>query len=273
MGTRMVRLTVLFEPPFWIGLCEREEDGQYAVCRIVFGAEPREQEVYAFVLANWHRLRFSPALAAETTAERRVQTRAEREREQARQFQLRQTKRKEKHRGIDAPCAFRDQDREVLPMELKLGYDTPEAVWELFAEYTHMLVENDPHFQVYLDLQHYDAEVADLTRKYGMPDGRLYVAWCDGQPAGCIALRRLDGTTCELKRLYVRPAFRGRGIAGVMMQRILDDARAIGYTVMLLDTLPFLTSAIRMYRALGFYDIPPYNDSPLDTTIFLRLDL
>lgn len=98
-----------------------------------------------------------------------------------------------------------------IDIELKLGYDTPEAVRELFAEYTHMLVENDPHFQVYLDLQHYDAEVADLTKKYGMPDGRLYVAWCDGQPAGCIALRRLDGTTCELKRLYVRPAFRGPG--------------------------------------------------------------
>ena len=140
-------------------------------------------------------------------------------------------------------------------MELKLGYDTPEAVRELFAEYTHMLVAHDPYFQVYLDLQHYDAEVADPTQKYGLPDGRL------------------DGATCELKRLYVRPAFRGRGIAGAMMQRILDDARAIGYTAMLLDTLPFLTSAIRMYRALGFYDIPPYNDSPLDTTIFLRLDL
>ena len=153
-------------------------------------------------------------------------------------------------------------------MELKLGYATPEAVRELFAEYTHMLVAHDPYFQVYLDLQH-----ADPTQKYGLPDGRLYVAWCDGQPAGCIALRRLAGTTCELKRLYVRPAFRGRGIAGAMMQRILDDARAIGYTAMLLDTLPFLTSAIRMYRALGFYDIPPYNDSPLATTIFLRLDL
>ena len=102
-------------------------------------------------------------------------------------------------------------------MELKLGYDTPETVRELFAEYTHMLVENDPHFQVYLDLQHYDAEVADLTKKYGMPGGRLYVAWCDGQPAGCIALRRLDDTTCELKRLYVRPAFRGRGIAGLLL--------------------------------------------------------
>ena len=110
-------------------------------------------------------------------------------------------------------------------MELKLGYATPEAVRELFAEYTQMLVAHDPYFQVYLDLQHYDAEVADPTQKYGLPDGRLYVAWCDGQPAGCIALRRLDGTTCELKRLYVRPAFRGRGIAGVMMQRILDDAR------------------------------------------------
>ena len=145
-------------------------------------------------------------------------------------------------------------------MELKLGYATPEAVRELFAEYTHMLVAHDPYFQAYLDLQHYDAEVADPTQKYGLPDG-------------CIALRRLAGTTCELKRLYVRPAFRGRGIAGAMMQRILDDARAIGYTAMLLDTLPFLTSAIKMYRALGFYDIPPYNDSPLDTTIFLRLDL
>lgn len=134
-------------------------------------------------------------------------------------------------------------------MELKLGYDTPGAVRELFTEYTQMLVAHDPHFQVYLDLQHYDAEVVDLTQKYGLPDGRLYIAWCDGQPAGCIALRRLGDTTCELKRLYVRPAFRGRGIAGVMMQRILDDARAIGYTVMLLDTLPFLTSAIKMYRA------------------------
>lgn len=158
-------------------------------------------------------------------------------------------------------------------MELKLGYDTPEAVRELFTEYTQMLVAHDPYFQAYLDLQHYDAEVADLTQKYGLPDGRLYVAWCDGQPAGCIALRRLDDTTCELKRLYVRPAFRGRGIAGTMMQRILDDARAIGYTVMLLDTEPFLRSALKMYRGLGFYEIPRYNDSPLDTTIFLRLDL
>ena len=158
-------------------------------------------------------------------------------------------------------------------MELKLGYDTPETVRELFAEYTHMLVAHDPYFQVYLDLQNYDAELADLTKKYGLPHGRLYIAWCDDRPAGCIGLRRLDGETCELKRLYVRPAYRGQGIAGQMMQRILADARAIGYTAMQLDTEPFLRSALRMYRGLGFYEIPRYNDSPLDTTIFLRLEL
>ena len=74
-------------------------------------------------------------------------------------------------------------------MELKLGYATPEAVRELFAEYTHMLVAHDPYFQVYLDLQHYDAEVADPTQKYGLPDGRLYVAWCVRAQAAVCAPR------------------------------------------------------------------------------------
>ena len=71
----------------------------------------------------------------------------------------------------------------------------------------------------------------------------------------------------------MRPAYRGQGIAGQMMQRILSDARAIGYTAMQLDTEPFLRSALKMYRGLGFYDIPRYTDSPLDTMIFLRLEL
>ena len=143
----------------------------------------------------------------------------------------------------------------AIPVEMKLAYDTPETIRELFTEYTRMLVENEPAFQTYLDLQDYAAELADLTKKYGLPHGRLYIAWC------------------ELKRLYVRPAYRGQGIAGQMMQRILSDARAIGYTAMQLDTEPFLRSALKMYRGLGFYDIPRYTDSPLDTTIFLRLEL
>lgn len=100
MGTRMVRLTVLFEPPFWIGLCEREEDGQYAVCRIVFGAEPREIRRALTPAGIGTKAQQALGLQREQgKAARRVQTRAEREREQARQFQLRQTKRKEKHRG------------------------------------------------------------------------------------------------------------------------------------------------------------------------------
>ena len=128
-------------------------------------------------------------------------------------------------------------------MEMKLAYDTPETIRELFTEYTRMLVENEPAFQTYLDLQDYAAELADLTKKYGLPHGRLYIAWCDDRPVGCIGLRRLDAETCELKRLYVRPAYRGQGIAGQMMQRILSDARAIGYTAMQLDTEPFAQCA------------------------------
>ena len=100
-----------------------------------------------------------------------------------------------------------------------------------------------------------------------------YLALVDGTPAGCIALRKLDEERCELKRLYVRPAFRGRGLARLLTEQILRDARAIGYRKILLDTLPFLESAIRLYRSLGFTDAPRYNDSPLDTTLFLQRDL
>ncbi|MEI3347399.1 MAG: GNAT family N-acetyltransferase [Dysosmobacter sp.] len=91
--------------------------------------------------------------------------------------------------------------------------------------------------------------------------------------AGCIGLRRLDERRCEMKRLYVRPAFRGHGIAHTLVETILADARALGYRQMFLDTLPFLDTAIAMYRRFGFIDIPRYNDSPLDNTVYLRLDL
>lgn len=158
-------------------------------------------------------------------------------------------------------------------VELLLGYDNPEEILDLFSEYTTMLVQNDPSFQAYLDIQHYDAEIRDLTVKYGLPDGRLYLVRIDGQAAACIALRKLDQERCELKRLYVRPAYRKQGLASMLVNRIIVDARELGYRHLLLDTLPFLQVAIRMYRNLGFYDIPCYNDSPLDHTIYLQLDL
>lgn len=160
-----------------------------------------------------------------------------------------------------------------MQLELLPGCEYPQAIGALFAEYTDMLVREDPAFASYLELQHYDQEVAHLEQKYGPPGGTLYLARADGQDAGCIGLRRMDALRCEMKRLYVRPAFRGCGIAHTLVETILADARALGYRQMFLDTLPFLDTAIAMYHRFGFIDIPRYNDSPLDNTVYLRLDL
>ncbi|MBQ5583520.1 MAG: GNAT family N-acetyltransferase, partial [Ruminiclostridium sp.] len=78
---------------------------------------------------------------------------------------------------------------------------------------------------------------------------------------------------CEMKRLYIRPAFRGKGIARRLVEMLLADARQDGYEAMVLDTFPFLRQAVSLYRDLGFYEIPSYNDSPLDSTIYMRKDL
>jgi GNAT superfamily N-acetyltransferase len=160
-----------------------------------------------------------------------------------------------------------------MHIELVPAYSYKTEVGELFREYTDMLVEGDPAFKAYLDLQNYDEELAHLEHKYGLPDGRLYLALADGEPVGCIGLRRIDAENCELKRLYVRPAWRGQGISRLLMDRILADAREIGYRVMLLDTLPFLQTALKLYKAYGFREIERYNDSPMDTSIYMRLDL
>ena len=160
-----------------------------------------------------------------------------------------------------------------MSLELIPAYDRAEEILSLFTEYTHMLVSHDPSFQIYLDIQHYADEIRDLQAKYGQPDGRLYLALWEGEAAGCIALRKLDEQRCEMKRLYVRPAFRGHKIGDALVDRVIRDAKAIGYRYMLLDTLPFLESAIHMYQKRGFYEIPCYNDSPVETTIFMQYDL
>ncbi len=160
-----------------------------------------------------------------------------------------------------------------MNIELIPAYDRVEDVRALFSEYTAMLVEGEPLFQGYLDKQHYDDELEHLEEKYGTPHGRLYLAIVDGSVAGCIGLRRIDDGFCELKRLYVRPAFRGMHLGGMLVQRIFEDARAIGYGAILLDTLPFLETAIGMYRKYGFYEIPSYNNSPMDNLVYMRRDL
>lgn len=156
---------------------------------------------------------------------------------------------------------------------LENGFDHKDAVRKLFGEYTKMLVDTDPTFAEYLVLQSYEDELRHLEDKYGEPRGRLWIALSDGEAAGCIALRALDDRRCEMKRLYVRPAFRGLGIGALLTDTAISAAREIGYRHMLLDTLPPLTAAIAMYRTRGFYEIPCYNNSPVEKTIFLQLDL
>ncbi len=136
-----------------------------------------------------------------------------------------------------------------------------------------MLMEQDEIVRQYLILQNYEKELAHPEEKYGMPEGRLYLACWEGRPAGCIGLRKLDEERGELKRLYVRSEFRGRRMGEALIRRILDDAREIGYRHVLLDTLPFLHAAIRLYREMGFYEIGRYNESPVETTIFMQYDL
>ena len=157
--------------------------------------------------------------------------------------------------------------------KIMLAYDFPQEVASLFSEYTNMLIEGDASFQKYLEIQNYDAELEHLETKYGLPYGRLYIAYYDNKLAGCIGLRKIEEQNCEMKRLYVRSEFRGKRIGNRLVQQIISDAKQIGYTHMLLDTLPFLQSAIHMYKQYGFYEIPSYNDSPMDTSIYMRLDL
>lgn len=160
-------------------------------------------------------------------------------------------------------------------MDLRLisGYTHKENVKALFAEYTDMLVERDPAFRDYLSKQNYDEEVEHLEEKYGQPYGRLYLAYIGGALAGCVALRRIDAQNCEMKRLYVRPEFRGQDIGGSMVRQIIRDAKHIGYSHILLDTLPFLEKAIEMYKRYGFYEIPSYNGSPMEGLVYLKMDL
>ena len=158
-------------------------------------------------------------------------------------------------------------------IQLVPAYQSPGKVRELFSEYTEMLIQGDPGFKAYLSVQNYEDELKDLEKKYGLPDGRLYLCYSDENLAGCIGLKKLDKAGCEMKRLYVRPQFRGQGIGGMLIRQIIRDAEEIGYHSMFLDTLPFLKSAIHMYKKYGFYEIESYNNSPMDTSIYMRLDL
>jgi putative acetyltransferase len=121
-----------------------------------------------------------------------------------------------------------------------------------------------------LCFQNFDAELAALPGAYAPPEGRLLLAFAGGEPAGCVAFRKLGEGICEMKRLWVRPAFRGTGLGRRLAESLMAEARAIGYRAVRLDTLPSMAAAQALYLSLGFRDIPPYNDHPIEGTRFME---
>ena len=153
-----------------------------------------------------------------------------------------------------------------MHIEIKPAYDDLENIRLLFGEYTRSL-------GIDLAFQNYEQELTSLPGKYAPPDGKLYIAYVDGAPAGCIGLRKFDAQSCEMKRLYVRNRFRGLKIGELLAGKVISDAARLGYQAMLLDTLDTMKSAISLYKKLGFVEIAPYYNSPMADTHFLRLAL
>jgi putative acetyltransferase len=138
---------------------------------------------------------------------------------------------------------------------------------ELFQEYAQSLGVN-------LCFQNFEQELAGLPGHYAPPDGRLLLAEYDGQLAGCVALHKWDNGICEMKRLYLRPSFRGKGLGRAIAEKIITDARSIGYQRMRLDTIePLMKDAVEMYRKLGFREIAPYRPNPIAGAMYMELQL
>ena len=137
-----------------------------------------------------------------------------------------------------------------------------------------LLQEYSAWLGISLCFQNFDRELAALPGEYAPPDGRLLLAFEDEELAGCIALRKIRATTCEMKRLFLRPEFRGRGLGRVLVERIIEEARQIGYTQMCLDTLPGrMDQAIALYKSIGFKEIEPYYNNPVAGATFMELRL
>ena len=124
-----------------------------------------------------------------------------------------------------------------------------------------------------LDFQDFDRELAELPGDYAPPRGALFVAETPTETVACVALRALSPDTCELKRLYVRPAARSGGLGRLLAEAALAEARRLGYRRVRLDTIPSMEAAQALYERLGFREIPPYNANPLEGARWLELRL
>jgi len=142
-----------------------------------------------------------------------------------------------------------------------------DRVRELFLEYAESLGFS-------LCFQSFDKELAGLPGDYSPPDGRLLLALIENQPAGCVALHKIEPGICEMKRLYVRPQFRDKGLGRALAERVIVDARQIGYRQLRLDTVePVMRAAVAMYRQMGFREIAPYRENPIEGALYMELQL
>ena len=146
------------------------------------------------------------------------------------------------------------------------GQDMLKEVKQLFLEYAQSL-------DIDLAFQDFETELNTLPGKYVPPDGVLVLALVNDNSAGCVALRKLDDSTCEMKRLYVRNNYRGLGIGKRLVKKIIEEAQKLHYHFMRLDTLSTMKEAQALYVSFGFYDIKPYVYNPIQGARFMELSL
>jgi ribosomal protein S18 acetylase RimI-like enzyme len=151
------------------------------------------------------------------------------------------------------------------------SFHQPESLAEI-AQARELFVEYAQSLAFSLCFQNFDKELVNLPGDYAPPNGRLLLAECEGQLAGCVALHKLEDGICEMKRLYLRPQFRGKGLGGALADRIIAEARQMGYQRMRLDTVePVMKDAVAMYRRLGFQEIVPYCRNPIAGALYMEL--